>query len=118
MSQLVQKQHFFATTMARFIIELAARGYVVTFGEAWRNREVAEAYKKLGIGISNSLHWDRLAMDLNLRKHGMLLTDSEDYREAGELWESYSTPEHKCAWGGRFKKPDGNHFSVAFGGRR
>lgn len=124
LSELVEKQHFFSVTLARFITALSEKGYVVTFGEVYRDPEwakvLAERAKKSGAAaISTSLHIDRLAADLVLRKHGMLLTDTEDYREAGLLWESYSVPKkHECAWGGRFRKPDGNHFSVAFRGRR
>lgn len=119
MSPLVAKQHAFSQLVGRFLLDLATEGYVVSLGEAWRPKDVALLYEKENRGTANSLHIDRLAIDLVLRKHGMLLQETEDYRHAGELWESYSTPEHECVWGGRFKKrPDGNHFSVAWGGRR
>lgn len=122
LSPLVQKQHAFSTLVAKLITELSAKGYVVCLGEAWRPKWVAEVYaKQLGPngkprGISNSLHIDRLAIDLVLRKHGMLLEATEDFREAGLIWEAYSTPEHTCVWGGRFG--DGNHFSISMGGRK
>lgn len=121
MSELVRKQAVFATRIANFITLLSKEGYVVSFGEAWRPKWVAEEYaKQRGAdgrprGISNSLHIDRLAIDLVLRKRGMIL-DGDDYLEAGLLWESLSTPEDKSAWGGRFG--DANHFSIEHGGRR
>jgi hypothetical protein len=51
---------------------------------------------------------------LNLFKHGTYQTASEAYAPLGAYWESLGTD---CAWGGRFSKPDGNHFSIRFGGR-
>lgn len=120
-SALVEKQHAFSTSVARLIRKLSDLGYTVSFGEAWRPKWVAEEYAKQldengkPRGISNSLHIDRLAVDLVLRKHGMLL-DGDDYREAGLIWESYSTAELTYAWGGRFG--DANHFSLAHGGRK
>lgn len=89
---------------------------MVTFGEAWRSPETAEVYKQKGKGISNSLHWERLAVDLNLFKDGKLLQETEDYRRAGELWEDMSCDEFECCWGGRFG--DGNHFSILHEGVR
>lgn len=60
-------------------------------------------------GIVNSVHGLRLAADLLLFKNGKYLTDTEDYREAGEFWEGLGG-----CWGGRFN--DGNHFSLEHNG--
>ena len=76
-------------------------GYEMTFGDAWAK----EGHMK------NSLHYDRLAIDLNLFKDGVYLTSTEEYAPLGEYFESIGG-----TWGGRFQ--DGNHFSVAFGGRK
>ena len=76
-------------------------GYEMTFGDAWAK----EGHMK------NSLHYDRLAIDLNLFKDGVYLTSTDDYAPLGEYFESIGG-----TWGGRFQ--DGNHFSVAFGGRK
>lgn len=112
----VEKQQLFALTVARFILALENLGYRCTLGEAWRNRAVADAYRKSGIKASpNSLHWDRLAIDLQLFKDGVWLTETPQYAEAGKLWESYSTPDNEFVWGGRFG--DGNHFSLKHGTR-
>lgn len=90
----------------------------MTLGEAWRSPETAALYAKEGKGIRNSNHINRLAIDLELFKNGVWLTKYPDYLEAGELWEKYSDTECECAWGGRFKSRDANHFSVVHLGVR
>lgn len=113
---LAQKQRAFPHLLARLFARAAELGYEITLGEAWRAPETAAQYAKEGRGISNSLHTQRLAIDLNLFRGGKFLTRTDDYRELGEFWESLSTPELECCWGGRFN--DGNHFSVGHAGVR
>lgn len=113
---LYEKQVAFAQIIAKFLNRLHELGYEVTLGEAWRPKEMAKIYADQQKGIGNSLHCLRLAMDLNLFRDGKFLTKSEEYLEAGELWESYSSGEIECAWGGRFN--DGNHFSLKHNGAR
>jgi len=60
------------------------------------------------------LHPLRLAQDLNLFRKGVWLTRTEDHRELGEWWERL---DPVCRWGGRFSRPDGNHYSHAWEGR-
>lgn len=114
MSQsLGQKQRQF-TKMVGQLIEFAYHsGYELTFGEAYRTPEQAALNAKKGSGISNSLHIQRLAIDLNLFKGGQYLPDSESHRPLGEYWESIGG-----SWGGRFSKPDGGHYSLAHNGVR
>lgn len=90
-----------------------AAGYELSLGEALRTKAQAEANAASGAGISNSLHLLRLAIDLQLFKDGVYLTDTESYRPLGIYWESLGG-----SWGGRFSKPDGNHFSLAYQGVR
>lgn len=113
---LRQKQSEFVKLVALLIKETTKRGYELTFGEAYRSKEEALRLSKLGLGIKNSLHTQRLAIDFNLFKNGVYLTKTEDYKELGEWWEKQSSTEFECIWGGRFK--DGNHFSIAHGGRK
>lgn len=108
---LRQKQSRFAVMAARLILKAQEMGYEVTFGEAWRTPEQAALNAKKGTGISNSLHGDRLAIDLNLYKDGKWLDKTDDHKPLGEWWESIGG-----TWGGRFK--DGNHYSLAHGGRK
>lgn len=109
---LGEKQQRFTVLVAQFIQELAKAGYGVTLSEAWRSPETCALYAKQGRGIAGSLHQHRLAIDLNLFKDGTFLTETADYEEAGEIWESYSRPGVICCWGGRFASKDGCHFSV------
>jgi hypothetical protein len=97
-----------------FLIGFAInKGYELSFGETYRTPEQAAWNAKLGIGVKNSLHCLRLAVDFHAFKDGKLLTKSEDYKELGEYWKSLNKDN---AWGGDFSKPDGCHFSQAYNG--
>lgn len=111
---LLHKQYIFSGLVARLILYAYQQGYKVTLGEAWRSPETCELYEKEGKGIRNSLHNDRLAIDLNLFKNDDYLIDSAQYIVLGEFWEGLSDASMgiKCVWGGSFTQPDGNHFSI------
>ena len=110
---LRQKQSLFVRLVAKLIDHAYALGYELTFGEAWRTPEQAARNAAAGTGIRNSLHVDRLAIDLNLFRDGDYLATTEAHRPLGEWWEQ----QHPLArWGGRFG--DGNHYSLAHGGRK
>ncbi len=110
---LRQKQSKFTRHIAQLIAFATDQGYEVTFGEAHRPNWVQKVYfLKRKSKTLNSYHTKRLALDLNLFKNGLYLTETEDYRELGDYWESLS-PE--CIWGGRWGW-DGNHFQ--YGGLR
>ena len=108
---LGQKQRKFTRMVANLIVWAYDQGYELTLGEAWRTPEQAALNAKSGKGIVNSLHGDRLALDLNLFKNGVFLTTTEDHRQLGEFWESIGG-----TWGGRFN--DGNHYSLEHEGRK
>ncbi|AWK13798.1 hypothetical protein SK355_12495 [Candidatus Fukatsuia symbiotica] len=61
------------------IIWATEQNYQLTFGAAYRLKEQAERNAKVGIGIKNSLHIDRLAIDFNLFIDGVYQTKSEAY---------------------------------------
>lgn len=111
MSELLQQQHKFAAMLPQLINAAIVQGYQVTLGECLRTQAQATANAVAGIGISNSLHLDRLAIDLNLFRDGQYLTATSDYAPLGQYWESIGG-----TWGGRFN--DGNHFSLAYRGRK
>jgi hypothetical protein len=115
---LREKQSRFAVLVAQLILEAQRLGYQVTFGEAYRSPEEAARLAHAGLGIARSLHTDRLAIDLNLFVDGVYQTATSAYGELGAWWEAQSDDEVVCAWGGRFARADGNHFSIAHGGRR
>lgn len=115
---LAEKQQAFALLVGMLICETYSRGWALTFGETYRSPEEAARLAKAGLGIKQSLHTKRLAIDLNLFIDGKYQTDSAAYEPLGEWWEAQSTEHIVCAWGGRFSRPDGNHFSVEHDGRR
>lgn len=116
---LHQKQATFVRLLGLLIAHVyATDGYELTLGEGWRSPEEAKRLAHAGLGIIDSLHTQRLAIDLNLFKHGVYLTATEDYRWLGEWWEAQSSVGIQCCWGGRFTRADGNHFSVAHDGRK
>lgn len=110
---LGQKQRKFTLMIAQLIQFAYEHGYELTFGEAYRTEQQARWNAEQGIGIVNSLHRSRLAVDFNLFKDGRYLTRTEDHRPLGEFWESIGG-----SWGGRFRNRDGGHYSLEHGGRK
>ncbi|HEI9768601.1 TPA: M15 family metallopeptidase [Morganella morganii] len=108
---LSEKQSLFTVMIAQLILWANDHGYRLTFGEAYRTPEQAKLNAKSGKGISNSLHTQRLAVDFNLFIGGQYKTDTPSYLPLGEYWESIGG-----TWGGRFSRPDGNHFSLEHNG--
>lgn len=108
--KLSERQRIFARNVARLIEFIYDRGYECTLGEAWRTKEQAEWYASRGLGVNNSLHCVRLAIDLNLFKDGVYLTKTEDYEFAGTFWLALHVEN---TWGGAGN--DGNHFAMARG---
>lgn len=98
---LRMRQSRFSRMITLLLLFADARGYEITFGDA---------YARTG-HMDGSLHYKRLAFDLNLFKYGAYLTSSDDHRELGEFWESIGG-----SWGGRFG--DGNHYSLEYRGVR
>lgn len=112
---LREKQSLFVRLVAKLIQYAEANGMELTFGECWRTLEQAKLNAQAGRGISSSLHTERLAIDLNLFVAGVFIDASEGHRRLGEYWESLHP---SCRWGGRFRKPDGNHYSFSPDGVR
>ena len=110
---LGEKQKIFTRLLAELIKYAYDEGYELTLSEAFRTKEQAELNAKRGIGIRNSLHRKRLAIDLNLFRNGAYLSSTNAHKPLGEFWESLSTPGLNCCWGGRFN--DGGHYSIQHG---
>ena len=112
---LRQKQSRFVRLMGLLIEYAYAHGFELTSGELWRTPEQAKLNAGRGLGIANSLHTERLAVDFNVFRNGKWLQSADEIRLLGEYWESLA-PD--CAWGGRFTRPvDPGHFSIRHGGR-
>jgi hypothetical protein len=111
---LREQQSLFVLLVSTLIRHAYEMGYEFTFGECYRTPAQAAINAKDGVGISRSLHTQRLAIDLNLFRDGKFLTESEYHKPLGEFWK---TLHPLCRWGGDFKpRPDGNHYSMEFGG--
>lgn len=101
-----KKQWEFALAVARLILFADAKGYRVRIAWAYRPSWVAEKFAKMGIGVKRSKHCDYLAVDLDLFDlNGKYLDKTEDHLLLGLEWERMGH-----TWGGRFSKPDGNHY--------
>jgi len=113
---LGEKQRLFVHLIGKLIIWAYDNDYEFSFGETVRDKRIASLNASSGIGISNSLHLIRLAIDLNLfvdssidSDEDVYATDSNEYKVLGDYWKSLHP---LCRWGGDFSKPDGNHFSM------
>ena len=98
---LRKKQSKFVKMVALLIFYADSIGLELTFGDAWAHN----GHKR------RSLHYDRLAIDLNLFKDGEYMISTEDHRKLGEFWESIGG-----SWGGHYE--DGNHYSLEHDGRK
>lgn len=111
---LGEKQRLFTKCVGQLINWSYANGYELTFGDAFRSPEQAALNAQKGSGIANSLHTQRLAIDLNLFINGVYQSDSSVYKPLGDFWKSLDAG---CCWGGDFTtRADGNHFSITWNG--
>ena len=101
MKTLREAQSQFVKMVTDLIQYAYKNGFELTFGDAYAR----EGHKV------DSLHYKRLAIDLNLFKNGEFLFKTSDHLPLGEYWESIGG-----SWGGRFG--DGNHYSLSFAGMK
>jgi len=97
---LRKKQSKFARMVSLLILFAYEKGYEITLGDAYATDGHCD----------DSFHYKRLAIDLNLFRDGKYLINTEDHKPLGDFWESIGG-----SWGGRFKNPDGNHYSYEEG---
>ena len=98
---LREKQSRFAKMVGLLIIYAYQQGMELTLGDAM----ATTGHKP------KSLHYIRLAIDLNLFYNGVYIESTEGHRPLGEFWESLGG-----TWGGRFN--DGNHYSLEHNGMK
>lgn len=108
---LQQKQAVFALNIAKLIYHINEQGLSCTFGDAFRSPEQAELNASKGIGIKDSLHCKRLAIDLNLfdKNSKYMSSGSPEYIAIGTFWKSLYTYNR---FGGDFARKDWNHFEM------
>lgn len=123
MSELLEKQFLFCRCLAKWITECALRGYACTIAEAGvqerRKSRMGFPFKD-AVHMPHSLHYSRLAVDMNLfvpdqggNMRWVTRGDDPAWVLMGEFWESLDS---LCAWGGRFD--DANHLSIEHRGRK
>ncbi len=109
---LGSEQKLFTKMVGQLIGWAYENGYELTFGDAYRDPRVfGPVGTKEGYGRKFSNHKRRLAIDFNLFKDGVWLTETEDHKPLGEYLESLGG-----SWGGHFD--DGNHYSLEYQGHR
>lgn len=113
--KLREARCLFTRLISDLVLWAFEQGYEVSFEEVKRSKAQAAANAASGAGISNSLHLDGLAADLNLYIGGDYQETSEAHAEIGAKWK---TMHPLCRWGGDFRKPDGNHYSIEWEGRK
>lgn len=101
MSELGTKRKLFTACLAKLLTKMIDDGFEPMHGK--------DGLKHM----KNSLHYEGLAVDIDLTKDGEYLPSGKEHQPFGEFWESLN-PE--CTWGGRFN--DANHYSVTFQGRK
>lgn len=111
---LSEHQQIFAQQVAQLITFMATQtDYRCTFGEAYRTPEQAALYAKAGKGIVDSLHCERLAIDLNLFSGAELLNGQRTYVTAYNAYEQFGiwweNLDKYNRWGGYFVSKYGGH---------
>ena len=97
----MKRRVLFTSLLPRLIDKMREEGYEPMLGRDGLKHKLL------------SLHYDGLAIDIDLTKNGVYLDDGKDHQQFGVFWEGL---DPLCAWGGRFE--DSNHYSIIFGGRK
>jgi hypothetical protein len=104
----------FTEALGCLVIKAKTLGYEVAFAEGMDR--VTEKDPTTD-HMKGSLHELGLAQDIDLYLNGEYLRDTIDHQILGEYWEQlgkeWGVP---LTWGGRFN--DGNHYSLAWNGRK
>lgn len=102
MSELLQKQFKFTEMLGELILYAYRNGFTLTLGEG---------FVSSGTGhMKGSLHYIRLAQDLNIFKDGVWLQDGTGLDVLHDFWDSLG--------GAKRIEKDLNHFSVEWAGKR
>jgi len=109
---LTEARCAFTECLAPLIDYALSQGYQIAFDQGMVPAEGS-------VHMPGSLHEVGLAQDVVLYHAGIYLTDTPDYKFLGEWWEALGVEKGlPLAWGGRFTRPDGDHFSLAWKGKK
>lgn len=94
-------QRLFVVLVGNLISFATAKGYALTFGDAWATTG----------HTTNSLHYQRLAVDFNLFIGDNWINGAHPaWKELGDYWKAL---DPLCRWGGDIAGlVDLNHFSM------
>lgn len=99
---LGEKQRLFVPNIGKLIDFANKNGFQLSFGEVFRTPEQQKIYFQTGKSKTmNSRHLDRLAVDFNVFKNGVLLNAPADYKPLGEFWMALH-PDN--VWGGDWNR--------------
>ncbi len=99
---LSEKQQTFTFNIASLITYAFRNGFKLTFGEVYRTIEQQKIYFDTGRSKTmNSRHLQRLAVDFNIFKDGVLLNDPKLIQPLGEYWLTLNTDN---VWGGDWNR--------------
>jgi hypothetical protein len=119
--RLAQKQALFARLMAQLTLWIFDQGWELTLSDGGvtlqRKVELQDGTRVKAIDREHregSLHYVRLAQDVNLFVDGEYITDGSHpaYQMIGRRWKGMDS---LARWGGDFG--DANHFSLAHDGK-
>jgi hypothetical protein len=121
-SALHSRQVLLVRCLAKLFDFAQQKGWELTLGEGMVKspRKMRTLDRNLsysdGEHMPESLHYVGLAQDLNLFVGEEYIKNSDHpaWVELGKFWENL---DPICAWGGNFRHPDGNHFSIRWQGR-
>lgn len=99
----LRKQQSIFTFNVHKLIEFAYKmGFELTFGETYRTAEQQKIYFDTGRSKTmNSMHLQRMAIDFNFFKDGILINDAKIIQPLGEYWMSLNTSN---CWGGDWNR--------------
>jgi len=113
MSKAVDEQWEHLQRVALLIQYAGFIGVKLTGGDAYRDARAFGVYGKSKVckgkkvyGAKSSFHKLRKANDFNLFINEHFATTTIEHKQLGEFWEFIGG-----TWGGRFRNPDGNHYS-------
>lgn len=108
------KQARFTYKIAKLIVWANEELGVELIGsELFRTKEQAEIYAREGVGIKNSVHRKKLALDMYVFKDDKILWTGDEYKLIANKWK---TMDEDARWGGDFRRRDVYHYSFIHGG--
>ena len=116
-TELRRRQVLLVKSLGKLIRYADERGYELTLGEGFvqpvRKARGGEFFKD-GVHMENSLHYSRLAQDLNLFVQGQFIQDGEHFAwvDLSNFWEELDV----LARAGR-RFGDSNHLSISHAGK-